>query len=76
MSSDLQNQHLRLVDVELALQALAKALSDPDSAKRQAVQSAAQQLRVSGAYGAAAVLVGDLEVAPYRRNRPEGRRLS
>lgn len=67
MSSNLQDQHLRLVDLELALQALAQALSGPDHMKRQVVEDAAQRLRVGGSYGAAAVLVGDLEIAPYRR---------
>jgi hypothetical protein len=64
---NLHDQHLRLLDLELALQALAQAFTGPGSAKRDVLDDAAQRLRVKGAPGAASLLAGALADAPYRR---------
>lgn len=62
---NLHDQHLRLLDLEIALIALARGLANVGGA--EVLQQAIRKVRVEGAKGAEDLLRGDRASAAYRR---------
>ncbi len=67
MAVSLYDHERRIDDLEMAVEALARALQASGDSQNFALQDAIRKLMVSGGRGGAGLLTGTRMIAPYRR---------